>query len=75
MDLNKKGELSMVTILVTFASLIILVALLPAVSNLIDDIAPQLANNLMALFLLELIPLFLVITLIMRVFRTPTQNY
>lgn len=61
---------------VSFVALIVYVALLPAISSLITLAVPYLSDNVMSLWLIQLLPLIILISIIFYVFRdNPQQQY
>jgi hypothetical protein len=64
----KKGQITIISILMLVVVLIVYVTFLPIINNAINDSLPYLSNIPMAVTLVELIPLFMLIAIILSIF-------
>lgn len=70
---NKKGSISMGGLGLLFLELAVFVAFLPNINQLINDALPYLAENVIAVWILRLLPLAIVMALTLSVFKKDEQ--
>jgi len=70
MDLNKKGEVTIISVFILFVSLCLYVAFLPTIDSMITQAIPYLESNVMALWLIKLIPMFFLVGIVIKAFRS-----
>jgi hypothetical protein len=66
--MNKRGQVTIITLLGLVVLLMVFVGFLPAINEAINATAPYLTDSPMALALIMLIPTFIVIAIIQSIF-------
>jgi len=71
----KKGQVTIITLFSIVVLLIIFSAFLPTITTAINLTSAQLIDQPMAVVLLGLIPLFIIISIIISIFRGSERDY
>jgi hypothetical protein len=73
--LNKKGKVGIIGVATIFIELVIYSVFLPSINEAITTTSSYLAGNTMALWLIQLLPLFIVIAITFGVFNKDENDY
>lgn len=72
---GKRGGITLAGLALLFVELVVFVAMLPTINQVIQDALPYLASSEMAVWIIQLIPLAIVIGLTVSIFHKDEQMY